>query len=247
MTWVTRHVVIVDDDGEHVGRVAVGAQQHEIVEFLVGEDDLALHLVVDDGLALLGGAQPDHRRDARRRLRRVAVAPAPVVAHRLAFEPRLLAHVLELLGARIAAVGGAAGEHLIDHLAMALGARELADRLAVPVEPEPFEPVEDRRDRGLRRALAVRVLDAQQERSAEAFGVEPVEQRRARAADMQESGRRRREAGDDLGHEAKGSKRRGSKRARPSSRRGPEGQSASANLHVCVAFPSWRSRWYARP
>ena len=85
---------------------------------------------------------------------------------------------------------------------MALGARELADRLAVPVEPEPFEPVENGRDRSLGRALAIGVLDAQQERSAETFGVEPVEQRRTRAADMQESGRRRREAGDDLGHEA---------------------------------------------
>ncbi len=47
------HVVVVDDDGEHVGRVAVRAQQHEVVELLVGEDDLALHLVVDDRLAVL--------------------------------------------------------------------------------------------------------------------------------------------------------------------------------------------------
>ena len=78
------HVVIVDDDGEHIGRVAVGAQQHEIVELLVGEDDLALHLVVDDRLALLRGAEPDDGRDAGRRLGRVAVAPAAVVAHRLA-------------------------------------------------------------------------------------------------------------------------------------------------------------------
>ena len=29
------HVVVVDDDGEHVGRRAVGAQQHEVVEVLV--------------------------------------------------------------------------------------------------------------------------------------------------------------------------------------------------------------------
>ena len=132
--------------------------------------------------------------------RRVAVAPAPVVAHRPALEPRLLAHLLELLGAGVAAVGGAPGQHLVDHLAVARGARELADRLAVPVEPEPFEAVEDRVDRGLGRALAVGVLDAQEERPAEAPGVEPVEQRRARAADVQESGRGGREAGDDGGH-----------------------------------------------
>ena len=37
------HVVVVDDDGEHVGRVAVRAQEDEVVEVLVGEDDAALH------------------------------------------------------------------------------------------------------------------------------------------------------------------------------------------------------------
>src|ERR1700722_9915996 len=85
---------------------------------------------------------------------------------------------------------------------MALGTFELADRLAVPIEAEPFEPVENRIDRRLRRPLAVGVLDAQQELAAEALGVEPVEQRRARAADMQEAGRRRCEAGYDLRHDS---------------------------------------------
>src|ERR1700727_1313208 len=83
---------------------------------------------------------------------------------------------------------------------MALGALELADRLAVPIETEPFQPIENRVHGSLRGALPVGVLDAQQELAAEALGVEPVEQRRARAADMQEAGRRGREAGDDLRH-----------------------------------------------
>ena len=82
---------------------------------------------------------------------------------------------------------------------MAVGALKLADRLAVPIETEPFEPVENRVHRALRRPFPVGVFDAQQERAAEALGVEPVEQRRARASDMQEAGRRGREAGDD-GH-----------------------------------------------
>ena len=107
----------------------------------------------------------------------------------------------QLFDARVTAIGAAGREQLLGDLAMALGALELADRLAVPVQAEPFEPVENRVDRGLRRALAIGVLDAQQERAAEALGVEPVEQSRARAADMQEAGRRGREAGDDVGHE----------------------------------------------
>ena len=182
------HVVIVDHNREHVGRVAVRAQEQEIVEVLVGEHDLALHLVVDDCLALLPGAQPDDGGDAGGRLRRIAVAPAAVVAHRAALEPRLLAHLVELLGARVAAVGGAARQHLIDHLAMTPGAAELAHRLAVPMQAEPGEAVEDGVDRGLGRALAVGVLDAQEEGPAEAAGVEPVEQGRARSADVQEPG-----------------------------------------------------------
>ena len=194
------HVVVVDHDRQHVGRVSVGTQEHEVVEVLVGERHLALHPVVDDGLAFLLGAQADDRGDAGRRLGRVAVAPASVVAHGLALEPRLLAHRLELLVARVAAVGRAPGEHLVHGLAVAAGAVELADRLAVPVEPEPLEAVENGVHRGLRRALAVGVLDAQQERAAEPLRVEPVEQRRARAADVQEAGRGGREAGDDAGH-----------------------------------------------
>ena len=46
------HVVVVDDDGEHVGRRAVGAQQDEVVEVLVLAGDAALHLVLDHGLAV---------------------------------------------------------------------------------------------------------------------------------------------------------------------------------------------------
>ena len=48
------HVVIVDHDGEHVGRVAVAAQKHEVVEVLVLPDHAALNLVLDHGLAGLG-------------------------------------------------------------------------------------------------------------------------------------------------------------------------------------------------
>ena len=72
------------------------------------------------------------------------------------------------------------------------------------VEAEPvIKPVEDGRDGGLGGALAVRVLDAQQHAAALGPGVEPVEQGRARPADMQEARRRRREAGDDVGHGVK--------------------------------------------
>ena len=94
-------------------------------------------------------------------------------------------------------IGVAGGEQALGDLAVPLGAGELVDDVAVPVEAEPAQPVEDRVDRRLGRALAVGVLDAQQHLAAEAAGIEPVEQGRARAADMEEAGGRGREAGDD--------------------------------------------------
>ena len=65
--------------------------------------------------------------------------------------------------------------------------------------PSQREPVENGVDGGLRGALAVGVLDSQQHLAAAAAGVEPVEQRGARAADMQKTGGRGGETGDD-GH-----------------------------------------------
>ena len=106
------HVVVVDDDGEHVGRVAVRAQQHEIVEVLVGEHDLALHLVLDDRLAVLAALRRIAGATPGGRLGGIAVAPAAVVAHRLALGALLLAHLVELLGRGVAAIGAAGGEHL---------------------------------------------------------------------------------------------------------------------------------------
>ena len=60
------HVVIVDDDGQIIGRRAVAAQDDEIIEVFVLEDDAALDLVVNDGFALVRGLQADGRLDAWR-------------------------------------------------------------------------------------------------------------------------------------------------------------------------------------
>ena len=80
------------------------------------------------------------------------------------------------------------------HLGMPAGALELEHRRLVGVEAEPAQPVEDRVDRTLGRALPVGVLDAQQVAAAMVPGEQPVEQRRPRAADVQITGGRRSEA-----------------------------------------------------
>src|SRR5262249_25045173 len=128
---------------------------------------------------------------------RVAVAPAPVVELRAALAARGFAHLGELLGGRVAVIGLALRQQLLRHLAMARGTGELVDRLPVPRDAEPGEPLEDRVDCGLGRALAVGVLDPQQHLAATAARVEPVEQRRARSADVEEAGRGGSKARDD--------------------------------------------------
>jgi hypothetical protein len=195
------HVVIVGDHREHIGRRPVRAQQHEIVEVLVGPGDATLHLVLDHRFAILWRAQADHRFDAGRRLRRIAVAPVPVVAGRPLLGARLLAHRVELGLAGVAAVGVALGQKFVDDRPVPLDARELVDDVAIPLQAEPVEPVDDRVDGVRSRALAVGVLDAQQHPPAEAPRIEPVEQGRARAADVQKTGRGWCETRDDVvGH-----------------------------------------------
>ncbi len=148
---------------------------------------------VSGALSRIAGLTPG------RRLARIAVAPAAVVEFCAAFAARRLAHVLELVGARITAIGVAGRQELLDHLAVPRRAGELIDDLAVPADAEPVEPVEDGVDGGLRRALAVGVLDPQQHLAAAAAGIKPVEQRGAGAADMEKTGGRGGKTGDD-GH-----------------------------------------------
>ena len=102
------HVMIIDDDGEHVGRRAIGAQQHEIVDVIVGENDAALHGVLDHRLAIERRFQTDHRRHAGRRIGGVAVAPAAIIARRTFLGARQFAHLVELLLRGEAAIGLAA-------------------------------------------------------------------------------------------------------------------------------------------
>src|SRR5690349_6972003 len=67
-------------------------------------------------------------------------------------------------------------------------------RPLVPVQPEPAQSVDDAGHHVPRGTLGIGVLDAEDEGAAMATGVEPVEQRRPRAADVQVAGWRRSES-----------------------------------------------------
>ena len=192
------HVMVVDHDGEIVGRRAVAAQDHEVVEILVGKDHAALHAVLDHRLAVARRLEANRRLDPRRRLGRIAMPPGAVISRRAALGASALAHGLKLFRARVAAIGIALRKQLLGNLAMAFRARELIDGLAIPVELEPAQAIENGEDRAFGGARLVGILDAQQHLAAGVLGIEPIEQRRARAADMQIARGRGRKTRDDL-------------------------------------------------
>ena len=98
------HVVIVHHHREIIGGRAVGARDDEIVELGIRHRHLALHHVLYGGGAVALRLEADHRLYIFRRRRRVAVAPAPVIAHRAALRFRLGAHGVELGRRRIAEI-----------------------------------------------------------------------------------------------------------------------------------------------
>ena len=173
------HLGVVDGDREVVEDAAVAAGDDEVVVAAVGEGDRAADQVLDHGLAVVGHPQADRRALVIDGLS--AVAPVGAV---------LGLPGLDLLGGRRVAVRGAGLEQPGQRGLVLLGPRDLGERALVPVELQPAQRVEDLLDVLLGRALAVGVLDAQDEAAASVAGGEPVVERRPRPTDMQGAGRR---------------------------------------------------------
>ena len=192
-----RHVVVIDDHGMKVGRCAVAAQDDHVVKFSVGDANLTLDQVIDHGIARLRRLQPDRWGDSWRCFGRIPIAPAPVVARSPALSNGRFPHLAELVQGRVAAVGVAGGEQRLGNFGVAGDAGGLKHRRRVGREVEPGEAIENGLGRGLRGALAIGVLDAQQELAVVVAREQEVEQGGAGAADMQQAGRARGEAGAD--------------------------------------------------
>jgi len=157
----------------------------------------AVHGIVNDDGAIHGILEPHDRRHAFARL--LAIAATTVVTWLLLARELGASHRFELFLRAVAAICLAFGEPLLDHLAITRIALSLEEGPFIGVEPEPFHAVEDHLHGGGRGALAVGVLDAQDEDAAVTAGVEPAEKRGAHAADVQQAGRARGESRAD-GH-----------------------------------------------
>ena len=184
------HVVIVDHNGEHIGRRAVGPQENHVVEVLVLPRHAALNAVLHHGLALARSLQAHGVRRILRPVLRPALTPRAIIAGRPALLHGALAHRGQFLRSRVAAVGFALLHKLKSHLTVPPRHRKLVDNLALPIEFEPFQPVDDGIDGRLRGSRAIRVLDAEQKLAACVMRVQPIEQRGAGAANVQKACRR---------------------------------------------------------
>ena len=157
-----RDVVLAADDvrdpvpdvlhrrGEVVGRPAVGADEHEVLDRLVRDLDAVADDVVPARRPLVRHPEPD----------RALVLVRLAVGHELVGDAPAVVHPVELEGVR-----------------------------PVPVEAEPAERVLDLVDRLRDLARGVGVLDPQPELPALVAREEPVEERGADVADVEEPGR----------------------------------------------------------
>ena len=161
------------------------------------ERDVAVDHVLDDHDALDGIPEAHDRIDARARL---GAMPARAVVARILLGGELLvAHLLQLFLGAVAAIRVACLQELREHFAVPVHAPRLVERALVVAQPQPLHAVQDHLRRFVGGALAVGVLDAQDELAAMTARIQPGEQRRAHAADVQQTGRTRRKAGTD-GH-----------------------------------------------
>ena len=179
------HLDVIDDVDEVEDRFAVGAEDHEVAVFDAG--DLAADHVVQ------------HHRGGVDLL--VILLQVVVVSGGAgAFEAEPPGAVL--------LVGAALGGELLQLGLVELGTLRLevgtvltaGFRAFVPIHAQPAHRVEDHLQEGVGVALLVGVLDAEDELTSRVAGVEPVEQGRPGASDVEEAGGAGGEADADLGH-----------------------------------------------
>ena len=200
------HQPIVDDDGEVVGGMAVGSQQHLVADDVCVKADVAPHEIGERNLAVLRRAEADGRPLAglHAPLRFCGIdlrAPARVFRRQIVRE-RLFALGVELLGRAEAVVRAPfldehARARLIfpEPLGRSVRPHRSADlRPLIPVQAEPAQILEDHRVGVGRRALDVGVFDAKDERAVLPARQQPVEERCADVADVQVPGRARSES-----------------------------------------------------
>ena len=179
------HLDVVDHVDEMEDRLAVGAEDHEVA--ILGALDATADQVIEhhrggvDLLDLLLQVVVEDRRAGA-----LETQPPGAV---LLVGPPLVGQLLELGAVQLVALGLEVRAEIAAHAGT-----------FVPVHPQPVHGIQDHLQEGVGVALLIGILDAQDELPASVPGVEPIEQGRAGAADMEEPGGAGRETHADGGH-----------------------------------------------
>ena len=191
---------VVDHAGQVVETGAVGPLDDVVLLASPLELDPAADQVVNHQGPLAGHFEPHHR------LAALGLEDGPLVGRlghpAAAIEKRLLrllgrlAFRLDLFRRGVIVIGGPAIQKLLDRrlvarqpLRLVVGLVRPADlRPLVPIDPQPFQAVEDRRQGFLDVPLLVGVVDPQDELAAVAPREEPTEQSRANPTNVEVAG-----------------------------------------------------------
>ena len=197
---------VVDHRREAVEVAAVGAHQHGIALARLVDVLGAAHQVVP--AHFLGGELEAPVRPAAFAFEPRAVGIAElergaVVDRRAALREQALALELQLLGRLVAGIEPADRDQPV---AGGVVVRQPVGLplLARPIEAQPGKVALDRRFVLGLAALPVGVVEAQDEGAAVPLGEQPIEQRRAHVAHVQEPGRARRKTDDGIWHAMRG-------------------------------------------
>ena len=186
-------VGVVEDVREEERRAAVGAPQHEVADVGALEHLIAVHEVGERDAAAVRHTEPQRRLTALGEpcgaLLRIELAAGAGIARRATGGELAAAADLDLERRAVAGVGATGGLELRERRGVVGAARRLHDDVAVPVETEPAQVVEDPGGELGAAAGGVRVLDAQQETPGATARQQPVEERGARVAEVQFAGR----------------------------------------------------------
>ena len=188
------HIHVVGDHAQVVGGTAIGAQQHEVFQFGVGELYSAENGVVEKRAARLGHGKADGRglscSPAAGAFFARNLAAGSFVAWRAACGGCSRAALLQFfLGAK-AIIGVSGGYEFRRILAVHFDALSLMVGAFIPVEAEPAHALQNALDHFRGGALEIGVFNAQDQGPAIVPGEQPVEQRRAGSAHVQITSRR---------------------------------------------------------
>src|SRR5208282_3951125 len=189
-------VDVVGTGGEVVGGHAVGTQEGEVFDVVVGFNLLAVDRVIETYLFAGAAGNTKAKRKGFSGGGSTVAFGARKFAHAGVAEPGLI-------GAGFFAVAGVGGSEVaVSEALLKYGVGNLAVQgeafgllvFFVPPEVEPAQTFEDGVDGSVGVALDIGVIEAQDHGSSVMTGVKPVENESAGTADVQKTGGRRRES-----------------------------------------------------